>query len=65
MEKFADMAKHDHEMSANRIGFQLSTFEFLFDVCLGHMVFQLADSLSNALQEYVKPLQHLLIALLL
>ena len=53
LEKFTDMAKYDHEMSArcNGIGYQFGSFDFLFGVCLGHKVLRLADNLSTALQK--------------
>lgn len=52
-ERFSEMAKYDQEMSAkcNSMKFQLCSFNFLFGLCLGHLILQLADNLSKALQQ--------------
>ena len=53
LDRFTEMAKYDHEMSAkcNGVRSQLSSFLFLFGVSLGHLVLQVADNLSVALQQ--------------
>ena len=52
-QKFTEMARYDQGMSAkcNSMRFQFTQFNFLFGLCLGHLVLQPADNLSNALQK--------------
>ena len=47
------MAARDMEMSAkvNGVGNQFEKFDFLYGVMLGELVLQLADNLSNTLQQ--------------
>ena len=49
---FAELARHDMEMSAkvNGISFQMDTFPFYFGVMLGEKVLGMAENLSCVLQ---------------